>query len=78
VSTSSLPALATEHLERARTSSSGRSAHTVVGGHTRTLRQTLIALRGGQTLDEHENPGEADEAPRKSPGLLGESPHLVP
>jgi quercetin dioxygenase-like cupin family protein len=59
VSTSSLPALATEHLETARTSSSGRSAHTVVGGHNRTLRQTLIALRGGQALDEHENPGEA-------------------
>ncbi|WP_328465752.1 cupin domain-containing protein [Actinoplanes sp. NBC_00393] len=59
MSTSSLPSLAAEHLEAARTSSSGRSAHTVVGGHTRTLRQTLIALRGGQTLDEHENPGEA-------------------
>ncbi|SDT80193.1 cupin domain-containing protein [Actinoplanes derwentensis] len=59
MSTSSLSALAAEHLEVARTSPSGRSAHTVVGGHTRTLRQTLIALLGGQTLDEHENPGEA-------------------
>jgi quercetin dioxygenase-like cupin family protein len=59
MSTSSLSALATEHLEVARTSPSGRSAHTVIGGHNRTLRQTLIALRGGQALDEHENPGEA-------------------
>jgi quercetin dioxygenase-like cupin family protein len=56
---SSLVPLAAEHLETARGSSSGRSAQTVVGGHTHTLRQTLIALRAGQALDEHENPGEA-------------------
>lgn len=29
------------------------------GGHDRTLRQTLIALRAGERLDDHENPGEA-------------------
>ncbi|MCZ2826503.1 MULTISPECIES: cupin domain-containing protein [unclassified Modestobacter] len=38
---------------------SGRAAHTVHGGHEATLRQTVIALRGGTGLAEHENPGEA-------------------
>jgi quercetin dioxygenase-like cupin family protein len=56
---SSLAALTAQHLDTARSTSSGRSAHTVVGGHTHTLRQTLIALRAGTALDEHENPGEA-------------------
>ncbi|GAB2584691.1 LuxR family transcriptional regulator [Paractinoplanes abujensis] len=56
---SSLTELAGQHLATARTASSGRSAHTVHGGHATTLRQTLIALAGGQQLDEHENPGEA-------------------
>jgi quercetin dioxygenase-like cupin family protein len=54
-----LTTLATRHLATARDSSSGRSAQTLVGGHTHTLRQTLIALRAGAALDEHENPGEA-------------------
>ncbi len=56
---SSLAALTAQHLETARGSSSGRSAQTVVGGHTHTLRQTVIALCAGAALDEHENPGEA-------------------
>lgn len=56
---SSLTALAREQLKIARAASSGRSAHTVYGGHEHVLRQTLIALAGGQRLDEHENPGEA-------------------
>jgi len=55
----SLTALAREHLARAERASSGRSAHTVYGGHEHVLRQTLIALNAGQRLDEHENPGEA-------------------
>ncbi|MFI1991003.1 cupin domain-containing protein [Actinoplanes sp. NPDC020271] len=55
----SLTALAEQQLAAARAASSGRSAHTVHGGHASTLRQTLIALAGGQQLDEHENPGEA-------------------
>lgn len=55
----SLDALAREHLERAQTSSAGRSSETVVGGHEHTLRQTLVALRAGTMLAEHENPGEA-------------------
>jgi quercetin dioxygenase-like cupin family protein len=59
VQKSSLTELADRHLSTAGTASSGRSAHTVHGGHTSTLRQTLIALTAGQQLDEHENPGEA-------------------
>lgn len=56
---SSLTAQAREQLKTARQASSGRSARTVYGGHEHTLRQTLIALVSGQTLKEHENPGEA-------------------
>jgi hypothetical protein len=48
-----------EQLELAQTSSNGRSASTVYGGHEHVLRQTMIALVGGQRLSEHENPGEA-------------------
>jgi quercetin dioxygenase-like cupin family protein len=55
----SLTALTAELLDTARGSSSGRGARTLVGGHTHTLRQTLVALRAGAALDEHENPGEA-------------------
>ena len=57
--TISLTTLVTQHLDAARSASSGRSAMTVYGGHSRTLRQTLIGLRAGERLDEHENPGEA-------------------
>jgi quercetin dioxygenase-like cupin family protein len=55
----SLTTLLDEQLQTARAAAGGRSAHTVYGGHTRTLRQTLITLLAGQRLDEHENPGEA-------------------
>ena len=55
----SLTALLRHQLEIARNSSSGRSAHTVYGGHEHALRQTMIALRAGTNLDEHESPGEA-------------------
>lgn len=55
----SLTALARHQLELAGNASSGRSAHTVYGGHEHVLRQTLIALASGEMLDEHENPGEA-------------------
>ena len=57
--TSCLTDLARDHLETARTASSGRSAVTVHGGHDHVLRQTVIALAAGRRLDEHENPGEA-------------------
>jgi quercetin dioxygenase-like cupin family protein len=57
---SSLTALARQQLKLARQASSGRSAHTVYGGHEHVLRQTLIALAAGHRLgDEHVNPGEA-------------------
>ena len=55
----SLVALARQELAKARAASNGRSATTVHGGHERVLRQTLIALRAGHQLDEHESPGEA-------------------
>ena len=45
----SLTALARQHLESARAASSGRSAHTVYGGHEHSLRQTLIALTAGSS-----------------------------
>lgn len=54
-----LPALVSEHLEKARSSSAGRSAVTVYGGREHTLRQTLITLAAGNRLGEHESPGEA-------------------
>jgi len=55
----SLDARIREHLERAAASPTGRSAETVHCGQVHVLRQTLIALRGGTALAEHENPGEA-------------------
>lgn len=55
----SLTTLADEQLEAARSSRSGRAAHTVHGGHEHFLRQTLIALAAGRELGEHESPGEA-------------------
>jgi quercetin dioxygenase-like cupin family protein len=55
----SLTALARQHLESARAASSGRSAHTVYGGHEHNLRQTLMAMTAGSTMDDHESPGEA-------------------
>lgn len=55
----SLIALGRHHLEQAKRAGSGRSAETVFGGHEHHLRQTLIAMRSGESLTEHENPGEA-------------------
>ncbi|HTM83673.1 MAG TPA: LuxR family transcriptional regulator [Mycobacterium sp.] len=49
----SLTAMARDQLERARTEASGRRAATVFGGHDHMLRQTLIALTEGHTLDDH-------------------------
>lgn len=55
----SLVAVTDEQLAAARAGHSGRAAHTVLGGHERALRQTVIALRAGQELAEHESPDEA-------------------
>ena len=52
----SLDALAREHLKRARSASSRRSAETVYGGHEHVLRQALMTLVKGRSLAEHENP----------------------
>jgi quercetin dioxygenase-like cupin family protein len=55
----SLDAAAREQLEAAHRVPSGRAATTVVGGHERVLRQTVIALTAGNDLADHNNPGEA-------------------
>lgn len=55
----SLTALARHELVQALAAPSGRSARTMFGGHEHQLRQTLIALRAGEHLSEHANPGEA-------------------
>jgi quercetin dioxygenase-like cupin family protein len=55
----SLDALARELLEQARGADAHRAARTVVGGHERAMRQTVIALAADARLEEHENPGEA-------------------
>lgn len=55
----SLRTLAEQQLATARQASSGRAAHTVHGGREHRLRQTLIALRAGQRLGEHDAPDEA-------------------
>ncbi len=55
----SLTALARHELEHAMTATSGRSAATVLGGHDRMLRQTVIGMRAGESLDVGGSPGEA-------------------
>ena len=55
----SLTDLVDTQLAHARQAHSGRSAHTVHGGHESALRQTVLALAAGQALGEHESPGEA-------------------
>lgn len=55
----SLSALARSQLKRAQSSTSGRSATTVFGGHEHAMRQTVIAICAGRELAEHANTGEA-------------------
>lgn len=55
----SLTALARQQLAAAHRAASGRSAHTVYGGHQHILRQTMVALTAGSALSDHDNPGEA-------------------
>ena len=55
----SLDALARQELKRAANNESGRSAETIVGGHAKMLRQTVIAMMKGVVHNEHESPGEA-------------------
>ena len=55
----SLTALATQQLQRAAEHGGRPAADTVVGGHERVLRQTVIGMIAGSALCEHEKPGEA-------------------
>jgi quercetin dioxygenase-like cupin family protein len=57
--TTSLTDTVEAHVRRARAAAHGRSAHTVHGGHDRALRQTVVALRAGTTLNEHDSTREA-------------------
>ena len=57
--TISLTGLAAEKLAEARQSHSGRAAHTIHGGHSHELRQTVVALLAEHELSEHDSPGEA-------------------
>ncbi|MFN3866927.1 MAG: cupin domain-containing protein [Demequina sp.] len=54
-----LDALVSEQLALAYEQSSGRHAVTLAGGREHDLRQTLIAIAGGNRLGEHDSPGEA-------------------
>lgn len=54
----SIEALARQQLSQA--AANGRNAaDTVVGGHEKVLRQTVIGMLSGAEMGEHENPGEA-------------------
>ena len=55
----SLQAKARELAHKASESSAGRAADTVFGGHEKRMRQTVVALREGAEMAEHESPGEA-------------------
>jgi quercetin dioxygenase-like cupin family protein len=55
----SLDAIAREQATRAAAAPSGRRVETVYGGHEHALRQTVLALTAGSSLDEHESSGEA-------------------
>jgi len=55
----SLEALARQQVDRAVGAGGGHAADTVYGGHEKVLRQTVIGMKQGARLAEHENPGEA-------------------
>ena len=57
--TTHLTEIADAELDAARAASAGRAARTLHGGRHRALRQTVVALRDGARLDDHESPGEA-------------------
>jgi quercetin dioxygenase-like cupin family protein len=54
----SIDATARELVKRAN-ASGGRAADTIIGGHEKVLRQTVMALAAGSATGEHESPGEA-------------------
>jgi quercetin dioxygenase-like cupin family protein len=55
----SIEALARQQLAAAVAASNGRAADTVYGGHEKVLRQTVMAMKSGTQLSEHQNPGDA-------------------
>lgn len=73
----SLQAMARELLDRARDGDGrgGRAAATVIGGHEKVLRQTVIAMVSGAALAEHENPGEASVHVLTGRVRLSSGPH---
>ena len=54
-----LAVTAADLLEQAATAPAGRAALTLVAGAGAPLKQTLLALRSGVHLAEHESPGPA-------------------
>lgn len=57
--TTNLTEVIDAELAAAHSAAAGRAARTLHGGRHRVLRQTVVALRAGAALDEHESPGEA-------------------
>ncbi|MFF7939860.1 cupin domain-containing protein [Nocardia gamkensis] len=55
----SLTAVARQQLKLATIATSGRSSQTLYGGHTHSLRHTVVGLKAGHSLAEHDNAGEA-------------------
>ena len=55
----SLSRLCEDLLAKAAAGDPGRAAATIFGGQDHDLRQTVIALRAGAQLHEHEAPNEA-------------------
>ncbi len=55
----SLQAKARELLKDALEAPSGRAADTIVGGHEKRLRQTVVGLRAGSAMKVQSNQGEA-------------------
>jgi hypothetical protein len=58
----SLDALATQQLQLAAAHGGRPAADTVVGGHERVLRQTVVGMIKGTELGEHNNPRRGDGA----------------
>ncbi|MPV49501.1 LuxR family transcriptional regulator [Pseudactinotalea sp. HY158] len=54
----SLLAKARELADKASRAPSGRAADTVLGGHEKRMRQTVVAMRAGVTLAETASPHE--------------------
>ena len=54
-----LAAIAADLLERAAVAPAGRAALTLVAGAGAPLKQTMLALRSGEQLAEHDAPGAA-------------------